>query len=69
MRAGPLAIEDKSWHLNRMAIDSSYGCVVSAYAVLSDVRVVFLTQPDHRNTFIALPDGFERLQEEGRSSR
>ncbi len=62
-------IEDKSWHLNRMAVDSGYGCVVSAYAVLGDVRVVVLTQPDHSNTLMALPDEIERLQEEeGRSS-
>ena len=61
-------IEGKSWHLNRMAVDSGYGCVASAYAVLGDVRVVILTQPDRANTLMALPDEIERLQE-GRSSR
>lgn len=58
-------IEDKSWHLSRMAVDAGYGCVASAYAVLGDVRVVVLTQPDRRNTLIALPDEIERLQGEG----
>jgi hypothetical protein len=56
-------IEDKSWHLNRMAIDAGYGCVASAYEVLGDVRVVILTQPDRSNTVLALPDEVERLQE------
>jgi hypothetical protein len=56
-------IEDKSWHLNRMAIDAGYGCVASAYEVLGDVRVVILTQPDRSNTVMALPDEVERLQE------
>jgi hypothetical protein len=61
-------IEDKSWHLNRMAVDAGYGCVASAYAVLGDVRVVVLTQPDRRNTLMALRDEIERLQG-GQSSR
>jgi hypothetical protein len=61
-------IEDKSWHLNRMAVDAGYGCVASAYEVLGDVRVVVLTQPDRGNTLMALPDEVERLQG-GRSSR
>ena len=56
-------IEDKSWHLNRMAVDAGYGCVASAYAVLGDVRVVVLTQPDRSNTIMALPDEIERLQD------
>lgn len=55
-------VEDKSWHLNRMAVDSGYGCVASAYAVLGGVRVVVLTQPDRSNTLMALPDEIERLQ-------
>ena len=61
-------IEDKSWHLNRMAVDAGYGCVASAYEVLGDVRVVVLTQPDRSNTLMALLDEIERLQG-GRSSR
>ncbi len=61
-------IEDKSWHLNRMAIDFGYGCVAGAYAMLGDIRVVVLTQPDRRSTLMALPDEIERLQEEGQSS-
>ncbi len=55
-------IEDKSWHLNRMAVDAGYGCVASAYEVLGDVRVVVLTQPDRSNTVMALPDEIEKLQ-------
>ncbi len=55
-------IEDKSWHLNRMAVDAAYGCVASAYEVLGDVRVVILTQPDRSNTIMALPDEIEKLQ-------
>jgi hypothetical protein len=54
-------IESKSWYLNRMAVDSGYGCVASAYAVLGDVRVVILTQPDRSNTLMALSDEIERL--------
>jgi hypothetical protein len=61
-------IEGKSWCLNRMALDSGYGCVASAYAVLGNVRVVILTQPDRANTLMALPDEIQRLQE-GRASR
>jgi hypothetical protein len=60
-------IEDKSWHLNRMAVDAGYGCVASAYAVLGDVRVVVLTQPDRSVTIMALPDEIEKLQ--GRRSQ
>jgi hypothetical protein len=30
-------IESQSWYLNRMAIDSGYGCVASAYVVLGEV--------------------------------
>ena len=56
-------IEDKSWHLNRMAVDAGYGCVASAYEVLGDVRVVILTQPDRSNTIMALPDEIESLQD------
>ena len=56
-------IEDKSWHLNRMAVDAGYGCIVSAYAVLGEVRVVVLTQPDRSNTIMALPDEIEKLQD------
>lgn len=55
-------IEDKSWHLNRMAVDVGYGCVASTYEVLGDMRVVVLTQPDRRNTIMALPDEIEKLQ-------
>jgi hypothetical protein len=55
-------IEDKSWHLNRMAVDAGYGCVASAYEVLGDVRVLVLTQPDRSNTVMALPDEIEKLQ-------
>ena len=40
----------------------------SAYAVLGDVRVVVLTQPDRSNTLMALPGEIERLQGE-RSSQ
>jgi hypothetical protein len=54
-------IESKSWYLNRMAVDSGYGCVASAYTVLGDVRVVILTQPDRSNTLMALPDEIDRL--------
>ena len=61
-------IEDKSWHLNRMAVDAGYGCVASAYEVLGDVRVVILTQPDRSNTIMALPNEVER-QQGGRSPR
>ncbi len=61
-------IESKSWYLNRMAVDSGYGCVASAYEVLGDVRVVILTQPDRSNTIMALPNEVER-QQGGRSPR
>lgn len=54
-------IESKSWYLNRMAVDSGYGCVASAYTVLGNVRVVILTQPDRSNTLMALSDEIERL--------
>ena len=54
-------IEGKSWYLNRLAVDGGYGCVASAYAVLGDVRVVILTQADHSNTVMALPNEIERL--------
>lgn len=60
-------IEGKSWYLNRMAVDGGYGSVASAYAVMGNVRVVVLTQPDRANTLMALPDEIERLQ--GRRSR
>ena len=56
-------IEDKSWYLNRMAVDAGYGCIASAYAVLGEVRVVVLTQPDRSNTIMALPDEIEKLQD------
>ena len=52
----------ESWYLNRMAIDSAYGCVASVYSVLGDVRVVILTQLDRSNTLMALLDEIERLQ-------
>lgn len=55
-------IETKSWYLNRLAVDSGYGCVASAYSVLGDIRVIILTQPDRSNTLMALPDEIERLQ-------
>ena len=55
-------IEDKSWHLNRMAVDTGYGCVASVYEVLGEVRVVVLTQSDRSNTIMALPDEIEKLQ-------
>ncbi len=58
-------IEGKSWYLNRMAVDGGYGSVASAYAVLGNVRVVVLTQPDHAITLMALPDEIERLQRRG----
>ena len=54
-------IEDKSWYLNRMAVDGGYGSVASVYAVLGDVRVVVLTGPDRRNTLMALPDEIQGL--------
>ena len=54
-------IEGKSWYLNRLAVDSGYGCVASAYAVLGDVRVVVLTQADRSNTLMALSDEMARL--------
>jgi hypothetical protein len=60
-------IEGKSWYLNRLAVDGGYGSVASAYAVLGDVQVVILTQPDRGNTLMALPDEIERLQ--GNQSR
>jgi len=60
-------IEGKSWYLNRLAVDGGYGSVASAYAVLGDVRVMILTQPDRGNTLMALPDEIEGLQ--GRWSR
>jgi hypothetical protein len=59
-------IENKSWYLNRLAVDGDYGSVASAYTVLGDVRVVILTQPDRTYTLMALPDEIERLQR-GRS--
>ena len=55
-------IEDKSWHLNRMAVDTGYGCVASVYEVLGEVRMVVLTQSDRSNTIMALPDEIEKLQ-------
>lgn len=54
-------IESKSWYLNRMAVDSGYGCVASAYALLGEVRVVILTQADRSNTLMALSDEMEKL--------
>ncbi|HVF02781.1 MAG TPA: hypothetical protein VNA27_15765, partial [Rubrobacteraceae bacterium] len=54
-------IESKSGDLNRMAVDCGYGSIASAYAVLDDVRVVILTQPDRRNTVMALPDEIQKL--------
>jgi hypothetical protein len=54
-------IESKSWYLNRMAVDSGYGCVASAYALLGDVRVMILTQADRSNTLMALSDEMEKL--------
>jgi hypothetical protein len=54
-------IESKSWYLNRMAVDSGYGCVASVYALLGDVRVVILTQSDRSNTLMALSDEMEKL--------
>ena len=54
-------IEGKSWYLNRLAVDSRFGCVVSAYAVLGDVRVVILTQADRTNTLMGLSDEIESL--------
>lgn len=54
-------IEDKSWYLNKMAVDGGYGSIASAYEVLGDVRVVVLTQPDWGKTLMALPDEIERL--------
>ncbi|HZG62721.1 MAG TPA: hypothetical protein VEY13_04325 [Rubrobacteraceae bacterium] len=54
-------VESKSWYLNRMAVDCGYGSIASAYAVLDDVRVVILTQPDRRNTVMALPDEIQKL--------
>jgi len=54
-------IESKSWYLNRMAVDSGYGCVASVYALLGDIRVVILTQADRSNTLMALSDEMEKL--------
>lgn len=54
-------IEGKSWYLNRMAVDGGYGSIASTYAVLGDVRVVVLTQPDWGKTLMALPHEIERL--------
>jgi hypothetical protein len=54
-------IEVKSWYLNRMAIDGGYGSIASAYAVLGEMRVVVLTQPNWGKTLMALPDEIERL--------
>jgi hypothetical protein len=54
-------IEVKSWYLNRMAVDGGYGSIASAYAVLGEVRVVVLTQPNWGRTLMALPDEIERL--------
>lgn len=54
-------IEVKSWYLNRMAVDGGYGSIASAYAVLGEVRVVVLTQPNWGKTLMALPDEIERL--------
>ena len=56
-------IEDKSWYLNRMAVDAGYGCVASAYEVLGDVRVVVLTHLDRSNTVMAFPNEIEKLQD------
>ena len=44
-----------------MAIDGGYGSIASAYAVLGEVRVVVLTQPNWGKTLMALPDEIERL--------
>ncbi len=54
-------IEDKSWYLNRMAVDGGYGSVASAYIVLGDVQLIILIQPDHGNTLMALPGEIGRL--------
>ena len=54
-------IEDKSWYLNRMAVDGGYGSVASAYIVLGDVQLIILTQPDRGNTLMALPGEIGRL--------
>jgi hypothetical protein len=54
-------IEGKSWYLNRLAIDSCYGCIGSAYAVLGEVRVAILTQADHSNTLMALSEEIDVL--------
>ncbi len=54
-------IESKSWYMNRMAIDSGYGCVASAYMVLGEVRVAILTLADRSNTLMALSDEIAKL--------
>ncbi len=54
-------IESKSWSLNRMAVDSGYGCVASAYTVLGEVRVAILTLADRSNTLMALSDEIGKL--------
>jgi len=54
-------IESKSWYLNRMAVDSGYGCVASAYAVLGEIRVAILTLADRSNTLMALSDEMANL--------
>ncbi len=54
-------IENKSWYLNRMAIDGGCGSVASAYIVFGDVQLIILIQPDHGNTLMALPDEIGRL--------
>ena len=55
------AIESKSWYLNRMAVDSGYGCVASAYAVLGEARVAILTLADRSTTLMALSDEIAKL--------
>jgi len=54
-------IESKNWYMNRMAIDSGYGCVASAYLVLGEVRVAILTLADRSNTLMALSDEIAKL--------
>ncbi len=49
-------IESKSWYLNRMAVDSGYGCVASAYGVLGKVRVAILTLANHSKALMAPSD-------------
>ncbi len=54
-------IESKSWYMNRMTVDSGYGCVASAYVVLGEVRVAILTLADRSNTLMALSDEIAKL--------